>query len=138
MQARGRSGRCSRSDSRRSRARVALDHRPRTPAPEEVMILSLERNADRDAVKRALTSRGLSIASVATAADETHIVLAECSVAIDAAELRRIPGVRSVAVEDSPHPKVDSQARIVDVAGIAVGIGAAPVAMGGPCSVESE
>ena len=101
------------------------------------MIVTLERNADREAVKRALTSRGLAIASVATAGDETHIVLAGFSAAVDAGELRKIEGVRAVATEASPHPKVDAQGPVVDVAGISVG-GPSPVAMCGPCSVESE
>src|SRR5262249_60393104 len=43
-----------------------------------------------------------------------------------------------VSVEASAHPLVDRHPPRVRVGGVEVGVGAAPVLIAGPCSVESE
>jgi 3-deoxy-7-phosphoheptulonate synthase len=101
------------------------------------MVVSLFVNADRESVVSALTARGLTVAFVAADADGARIVLAPHSAAVVAAEIMQIPGVRSVAAPVSSHPRIDAQGPAVDVRGLRVSSDS-PVAMCGPCSVESE
>ena len=102
------------------------------------MIVTLHANADTETVRRALTGRGLWIkrfeAGIGTPAQ--YLVQAGSS-AVTASQLRSIPGVVSVATCPSPHPRLDRQASTVDLGGIAIGQGADPVLIAGPCSVES-
>jgi 3-deoxy-7-phosphoheptulonate synthase len=103
------------------------------------MIVSLEHEADADVVRRALAAKGLWVAAVerAHAGGAVHLVIAPYSAAVDAAEVARIPGVRTVSMEDSRHPRVDAQGPVVEAGGARIGTGR-PVFMCGPCSVESE
>ncbi len=103
------------------------------------MIVSLAQGADSNAVKRALTARGLAIASLEkeSGGEGLAFVIAPFATAVDPAEIAKIPGVRAVSVAPSEHPRVDAQGPIVNVAGVSVG-GPEPVLLCGPCSVESE
>jgi 3-deoxy-7-phosphoheptulonate synthase len=102
------------------------------------MIVSLRKEADRQEVVRELAARGIAVASVEEDREGGVLLVASpCSVVPSAADIERIPGVRSVALAKSPHPRVSAQGPTVDVAGVRIG-GASPVLMAGPCSVESE
>jgi 3-deoxy-7-phosphoheptulonate synthase len=102
------------------------------------MIVTLDANADGDAVRRALVGRGLWITHFD--GGDTGLVqyLVEAgSAAISATELRSLDGVASVATRPSPHPRLDRQSSPIHVDGVAIGPGADPVLIAGPCSVES-
>ncbi|HVO31152.1 MAG TPA: 3-deoxy-7-phosphoheptulonate synthase [bacterium] len=101
------------------------------------MVVTLHPAADRESVVRALTARGLTVAFVAADADGVRIVLAPHSAAVAVSDIAKIEGVRSVAAPASAHPKIDAQGPVVDVRGVRISSDA-PVAMCGPCSVESE
>lgn len=103
------------------------------------MIISLEQDADLEAVRRELTARGLWISAVEHAATSgtRHLLIASYSAAADPTELARIDGVATVTTESAAHPRVDAQGGVVDVRGVQIGAGH-PVFLCGPCSVESE
>ncbi len=103
------------------------------------MIISLEQDADLEAVRRELTARGLWISAVERAATSgtRHLLIASYSAAADPTELARIDGVATVTTESAAHPRVDAQGGVVDVRGVQIGAGH-PVFLCGPCSVESE
>ncbi len=102
------------------------------------MIVTLDANADSEAVRRALVGRGLWVRRF-EAGDEGPVqYLVEAgSPSASATELRSLEGVASVATRPSPHPRLDRQASRVAVDGVAIGRGADPVLIAGPCSVES-
>ena len=103
------------------------------------MIVSLAENADEAFVRRELARLGVWVASVEK--NETgkaaHVVTAAHSSACDRRDVEKIAGVASVSSAPSPHPRLDAQGPVVDVAGVRFGEGA-PVVMAGPCSIESE
>ncbi len=103
------------------------------------MIVTLDSNADSEAVRRALVARDLWVRRF-QAGDEAPVqyLVETGSSSPGATELRALPGVASVATPRSSHPLVDQQASRVDVGGVAIGRGAGPVLIAGPCSVESR
>lgn len=101
------------------------------------MIVMVKQGSDPQAVRRALTERGLWVQKLE--GDERVMLWVEPhSAAVTAQELRDIAGVEAVATAPSCHPCVDAQPPVVQVAGVRVGVNAPPVLMAGPCSVESE
>jgi 3-deoxy-7-phosphoheptulonate synthase len=103
------------------------------------MIVSLKEGAQVSHVLRELTARGLWVSSLERGAGQPALLLvAPHSAHVDPAELGGIEGVLGVAVEKPTHPRVAAQGECVEVAGVPIGLGAAPVWMCGPCSVESE
>ncbi|MBS2024679.1 MAG: 3-deoxy-7-phosphoheptulonate synthase, partial [Deltaproteobacteria bacterium] len=101
------------------------------------MILTLEPGADVAAVARALVACG-QWAKKLEGGGAVHFMIEAHSRAISDDELARIPGVAAVAKAASPHPRLDAQARTLEVAGVPFGHGEFPVLLAGPCSVESE
>ena len=102
------------------------------------MIVTLDTNADSETVRRELVGRGLWVKRF-DAGDERPVqYLVEAgSAATGASELAAVEGVASVATRSSPHPLLDRQPSRVDVGPVAIGFGAEPVLIAGPCSVES-
>ncbi len=102
------------------------------------MIVTLDANADSEAVRRALVGRGLWVRRF-EAGDEGPVqyFVEAGSPSASATELRSLEGVASVATRPSPHTRLDRQASRVDIDGVAIGRGADPVLIAGPCSVES-
>ena len=102
------------------------------------MIVTLHADADADAARRALVGRGLWVKRFDAGVEGPVQYLVEAgSPATSATELCSIEGVASVATRPSPHPLLDRQPSLVDVGGVAIGPGADPVLIAGPCSVES-
>lgn len=102
------------------------------------MIITLTPNANPKAVRQILTHHGLWVAQIARddLADETHFVIADHSAYVHPSVLTNIPGIRSVSVPQTDHPRIDKQGPCVDVRGVTIG-GGLPVFMCGPCSVDS-
>jgi 3-deoxy-7-phosphoheptulonate synthase len=102
------------------------------------VIALLSPGADAELVRSELARLGLW-ASLERTADGASVmfVIAPHSAHCDVSAIQKIRGVQSVASSASPHPKLDAQGSVVDVAGIRFG-GDAPVLIAGPCSVESE
>ena len=102
------------------------------------MIVTLDANANGEAVRRELVGRGLWVQRFeATEEGPGYYFIEAGSSAIDANELRLLEGVASVATRPVLHPLLDRQPPRVNVGGIAIGAGADPVLIAGPCSVES-
>jgi 3-deoxy-7-phosphoheptulonate synthase len=101
------------------------------------MIVTVREHEDPTRVKDELQGRGLWVQSLRAGARTFFIVEAH-SQAVDPADLEEIPGVETVAVGASGHPRIDAQPAVVQIGKVAVGPGAAPVVIAGPCSVESE
>lgn len=103
------------------------------------MIVTLDARADSEAVRRALVGRGLWLKRF-DAGDRGPVqYLVEVgSAAVSATELRSIGGVAWVATRPSANPHLDRQVSPIDVDGLAIGPGADPVLIAGPCSVESR
>jgi 3-deoxy-7-phosphoheptulonate synthase len=102
------------------------------------VIVTLDADADADAVRRELVSRGLWVKRFDGGVEDPVQYLVEAgSPAASATELRSVDGVASVATRPSPHPRLDQHASLVDVGGVAIGRDADPVLIAGPCSVES-
>ncbi len=102
------------------------------------MIVTVDARADGEAVRRALVDRGLWVTRF-EAGDEgpVQFLVESGSSVASPSDLRSLEGVVSVATRPSPHPRLDRQASQVDVGGVAIGRGADPVLIAGPCSVES-
>jgi 3-deoxy-7-phosphoheptulonate synthase len=109
------------------------------------VIIRIEPEADPALVKRELIGRGLWPVQM-SGDGEVYFLTRAHSAAVEPDALRSIRGVSAVVVETSEHPKVDAQPRVVEVAGIRLGLSPGPsgsplippVLMAGPCSVESE
>lgn len=103
------------------------------------MIVTLKQGASPDAVRAALTARGLWVDSAERDSEGgiLHFVLGAHSAAVQPPEIASIEGVLSVTSSRSEHPLVDRQGPTVDVAGVSIG-GDLPALVMGPCSVESE
>ena len=101
------------------------------------MIVTIKAGADAQAVQRELAARGLWVKRF-EGGGRVHFAVEPNSMAVREEEVARIGGVESVAGEKPAHPRLDEQPEIVEVSGVPVGVGAAPVLMAGPCSVESE
>jgi 3-deoxy-7-phosphoheptulonate synthase len=98
-----------------------------------MILVTVDKGADREAVRRELVGRGLWVTAV-----QQHFLVEAHSAAVDPAELDRIEGVAAVAASASPHPRADAAGPTVDVSGLAVGVGQPAVWACGPCCVESE
>ncbi|MFO0619466.1 MAG: 3-deoxy-7-phosphoheptulonate synthase [Polyangiaceae bacterium] len=102
------------------------------------MIITLERGAESDRVKRALSGKGLWIEGVERSSDgTTSFVIGKGSTRVRPEDLEKLEGVARVSVAASPHPKVDAQGRRVVVGDAAIDP-RSPVVIAGPCSVESS
>jgi 3-deoxy-7-phosphoheptulonate synthase len=115
---------------------------PKTGAAAQIgkeieLIVTLKPDAEPSAVQRELAGRGLWFRRLQDE-DRVQFYVEPGSARVDAATLRRIDGVASVADEPSPHPLVDAQGEGVAVGDVTIGAGRPPVLMAGPCSVESE
>jgi 3-deoxy-7-phosphoheptulonate synthase len=101
------------------------------------MLITVAEGFDAGRVKRELIARGLWVRQL-DGAGRVHFLVEACSRAIDREALTGIDGVAQIATAKSAHPLVDAQPATVKVGAIAIGAGARPVVMAGPCSVESE
>jgi 3-deoxy-7-phosphoheptulonate synthase len=106
------------------------------------VIIRIEAGADPASIKHELIGRGLWPVQM-SGDGEVYFFIRPHSAAVAPESLRSIRGVKSIVVEASEHPKIDAQSRVVEVAGIRIGLPASgdappPVLMAGPCSVESE
>lgn len=104
------------------------------------MIVTVAPGADAAQVQRALTTKGLWVRPLrepTPGAGPVQFLIEPHSVALRREELLGIVGVAAVSAPASDHPLVDAQPPIVEIAGVRIGVGAPPVFMSGPCSVES-
>lgn len=103
------------------------------------MIVTVADGADAAQVQRALIAKGLWVKPLRTeGAAPRQFVVEPFSARVERAEVLAIAGVAGVSVPASEHPLVDAQPPVVEVAGARIGVGAEPVFMAGPCSVESQ
>ncbi|MBP6743295.1 MAG: 3-deoxy-7-phosphoheptulonate synthase [Deltaproteobacteria bacterium] len=103
------------------------------------MIVTASPSADVAQLQRALIEKGLWVRRLTTHGGGPTLLQVEAySAHLSGEDLLLVPGVQSVSAAPSDHPLVDKQAQVVHVGGVAIGVGAAPVFMAGPCSVESE
>lgn len=102
------------------------------------MIVTLARDADPDLLRRALAGLGLWTSAFVGQRGETQLLVRAHSGAIERERLLALEGVVDVSEAHSSHPLVDAHPPRLVVAGRAIGAGAEPVLMAGPCSVESE
>ena len=102
-------------------------------------VLQLAAGADPQAVRAALMGLGVD-STVARGAAGAVTVLGPVSRAVPEAALGALPGVAAVLGAPSPHPRLDATAgRAVALrADLAIGPGAAPVLIAGPCAAESR
>jgi len=92
--------------------------------------------AERDAVLRACTARGLW-ARALTGPDATCAIAIEPhSAEVKSGDLAALPGVRAVYESESGHPLVDGLGPTVPLGGLTIGRDV--VLAAGPCAVESE
>jgi len=102
------------------------------------MIVTLTRDADLDAVRRAVTALGLWIDSVeGSESGPVHLVVGKHSTAVSALELEAIRGVASVSVPRVTRPRVECHGPELAV-GDRVISARRPLLVAGPCAVESE
>lgn len=102
------------------------------------MIIAAQAGFDPQQLKHDLTALGLWVTRLQSAAGECLFLVSSFSAAVDADQLAGLPGVAAIYSVESTHPLIDASAGQADVAGIAIGPGAPPVLMAGPCSVESR
>jgi 3-deoxy-7-phosphoheptulonate synthase len=101
------------------------------------VIITLKSGADAARVQRELAGRGLWVRKLETETNVSFWVEAH-SAQVPHEQILQIEGVAALAATPSAHPRVDVQLSVVEVAGVRIGAGAAPVLMAGPCAVESE
>ena len=102
------------------------------------VVVSVRPGHDAAVVQAELVARGLWVERL-EAGGRVQFVVEPHSQAISREALLGIAGVEAAFAGKPAHPRMDAQAgRAVVVAGVAVGGGAAPVVMAGPCSAESE
>jgi 3-deoxy-7-phosphoheptulonate synthase len=101
------------------------------------MLITVKPQSDPSDVQRHLAERGLWTQKLEDGR-RVHFLVEPHSQEVSGDSLLAIPGVEAVAIQKSAHPRVDSQPRTVQVGAVAIGPGARPVMMAGPCSVESE
>lgn len=105
------------------------------------MIVTVAPGADAAQVQRELTRKGLWVRPLrerTPGGGPLQLFIEPHSAAVSRQELLAVAGVTEVAAPASSHPLVDAQPPIIELAGVPIGVGAAPVFMSGPCSVESE
>jgi len=104
------------------------------------MIVTVAPGADAAQVQRALTTKGLWVRPLRESTPgigPVQFLIEPHSDALRREELMGIVGVAAVSAPASDHPLMDAQPPVVEIAGVRIGIGAPPVFMSGPCSVES-
>ena len=101
------------------------------------MIVTLTRDADVPAVRAALAGLGLWTVAHEGPGPGRHLLVLDHSREVPADTIRRIDGVAEVTIPAPRHPRVAALPARLEIAGIPLGAGCAPVLMAGPCSVES-
>ena len=101
------------------------------------MIVTLKPEANPEVVRAALVARGLWVERL-VGVDRIHFAIEPHSSLASPSSLLEIEGVADVAVRPSAHPRVDAQPARILVGSVEIGVGAPPVLIAGPCSVESE
>jgi 3-deoxy-7-phosphoheptulonate synthase len=101
------------------------------------VIITVGPDSDAACVRQELVHRGLWVRRF-DGADVVRFVVEPHSARVGREELLRIPGVADVSVPKSTTPLLDGHPPVVRVRGLDIGVGAAPILMAGPCSVESE
>jgi 3-deoxy-7-phosphoheptulonate synthase len=103
-------------------------------------ILTLSDDADLDRLMGELARAGVWARLLETRGSRGSLVEVDArSAYIDPQKLGAMPGVLSLSGQPSGHPLVDARrGQAVAVGSIAIGPGAAPVIMAGPCAVEDE
>ena len=102
-------------------------------------LLTLTDDADLDRLMGELARAGCWAQRLESTRGPRIVEVDQRSREIRASELAALPGVAGVAGRKSAHPLVDARAGVtVIAAGTAIGPGAPPVLMAGPCAVESE
>lgn len=102
-------------------------------------IVTLREGANAERVRRSLAGLGLWVSALdARDGRPPQLLIHEHSALWDPDRLMAIEGVAAVARPDSPHPRLDSQPAVLEIAGHRVGRGEPLTWMAGPCSVESE
>ena len=102
------------------------------------MIITLTTDADVDLVRDRLVDLGLWTHEYRGEHGITQFLVRPHSGRVERSAVLAITGVADASETTSQHPLVDAHPSRVDIGGIAVGGGADPVLMAGPCSVESE
>lgn len=105
------------------------------------MIVTVAPGADAAQVQRELTTKGLWVRLLRAhdaGRGPLQFLVEPHSASVEREELLAIAGVAAVAATSSAHPLVDAQPPVIEIGGVPIGVGAAPVFMSGPCSVESE
>lgn len=111
---------------------------PTAPQASPSYVLTLEPQADLDAVRGALQAHGLWTTPLVGRAGERCLTTLPHSSAIAPEALGAIPGVASVFAPKSAHPAVDRQRGQTVPLRVARLGGPRPLLMAGPCAAESE
>jgi 3-deoxy-7-phosphoheptulonate synthase len=93
-------------------------------------VLILSANAEPERVRAELRRRGVEAEMLEGLGQRALLVTGP-------AQLEGVPGVEAVLDGASPHPRVDTAPRTVQVGDVMIG-GPEPVLMAGPCAVEDE
>ena len=101
------------------------------------MIIQLKPDADVESAEHDLAGLGLWVRRL-DGGGAAQFLVDPASARVAGERVLEVEGVARVVGAASAHPRVDAHPSRVDVAGVAIGAGAAPVWMAGPCSVESE
>ena len=101
------------------------------------MIVTLRAGVDPGRIARELAGLGLWTRRLDDGR-RSLLLVDRGSAAASPDDLLAVEGVESVAVPSSTTPLLDAQPPVVEIAGVAIGPGAPPILMAGPCSVESE
>jgi 3-deoxy-7-phosphoheptulonate synthase len=101
------------------------------------MLITVEQGFDPARVKRELQARGLWVQRLESDS-QIHFLVEPHSANVPREALLGIDGIAAIACAPSGHPLLDRQPSTITVGGIAIGGGAPPVMIAGPCSVESE
>lgn len=102
------------------------------------LVVTLAPGADDASVRRTLIEHGLWVEPLRVDEPIAQLLVHSHSAAVRPEQLRGLEGIAEVSATASAHPRVDAQAAVVSIAGIAFGGNAAPVVLAGPCSIESE
>ena len=101
------------------------------------MIVTVGPNVDPSLVRAALIEHGLWVRRF-DGLDAVQFFIEPMSPSVARETILKIEGVVDVAVSSPSTPRLDAHPSTLDVGGVAIGAGAAPVLMAGPCSVETE
>lgn len=101
-------------------------------------LVHIDAGADPNALRAALVSLGLWLQPFGDADAPRAFAVLAGSAEVSPGVLADVPGVARVDHAAPKRPQLDAMPRAVDVAGVPIGAGAAPVLLAGPCSIESE